>query len=135
MSKNALKKQKKLEEAQRKKEEKAAAAKAKAAENPSTKKKNAEDEEELDPSKYLENRLNRLDAELSRQDQYPHKFQVTKSLKEFIRAYRDIEEDSGELPEERVTGRLMMKRSSGGKLYFYDLVQDGVKVQVLSQPQ
>lgn len=134
LSKNAQKKLKKLEEAQRKKDEKAAKA---AAQPSSAKKVNEEEEEELDPSKYLENRTARLDAELGRFGQYPHKFQVTKTLKEFIRAYKDIDAlaETTKLPEERVTGRLMLKRSAGAKLFFYDLVQDGVKIQILSQLQ
>ena len=134
LSKNAAKKQAKLLEAQRRKEEKAAAA---AASKPaSTKKANEEDEEELDPSKYLENRTTRLDAELGRFGQYPHKFQMTKTLKEFVREYKDIDPASdAKLPEERLTGRLMLKRSAGSKLFFYDLVQEGVKIQILSQLQ
>lgn len=134
MSKNALKKLKKQEEAQRKKEEKAAAAAAKASQQGPSKKKNEEEDEELDPSKYFENRTKRLDLELGRQGQYPHKFHVTKSVKEFARVYQNVE-NSADLPQERVTGRLMRKGASGGKLFFYDLVQDGVKIQVLSQLQ
>jgi lysyl-tRNA synthetase class 2 len=140
ISKNALKKQAKLEAAQRKKEEKAAAA---AANRPApapgaggASKKNEEEHEELDPSKYMENRTARLDAELGRNGQYPHKFKMTKGLKEFIKAYKDIDPASEtKLPEERLTGRLMLKRSAGSKLFFYELVQDGVKIQILSQLQ
>ena len=135
MSRNSLKKQKKQEEAERKKAEKAAAAAAKPVS--ASKKANEEEEEELDPEQVLENRTAQLDAEFGRNGQYPHKFKVTKTLKEFIKAYKDIEGTAtdAKLPEERLTGRLMLKRTAGKGLFFYDLVQEGVKIQILSQLQ
>jgi lysyl-tRNA synthetase class 2 len=141
MSKNALKKQKKAEEARLKKEAKEAAKAPAAAAAAAGGGAAAEvDLEDLDPSKYYENRLAQLDALVAEgklSTLYPHKFQTTKTLPEFIKAYATTTKDGETLSdaEERVAGRVMLKRASGSKLFFYDLVQDGVKIQVMSQLQ
>lgn len=41
----------------------------------------------------------------------------------------DTDQTSGELR----AGRVMSKRASGGKLMFYDLHADGMKIQVIAQ--
>lgn len=124
--------------------------------------KKAEDEDELDPSKYLENRTKHLDQELGRDGQYPHKFDVTKQVPYFTSPeFREVkyslqylaltkEERSAlsneakrklvqdeiatlGLPVERVAGRVMLTRNAGKSLYFYSLVQSGQAIQVIAQ--
>ena len=64
---------------------------------------------------------------------YPHKFHVDTQLPAFIQKFNDIPEgETREGETVAVAGRLMSKRSSGGKLYFYDLRGDGVKIQVMA---
>lgn len=66
---------------------------------------------------------------------YPHKFHVDTQLPKFVEMFKDILE--GEVRDDGssdvcVAGRLMSKRASGGKLYFYDLRGDGVKIQIMA---
>ena len=64
---------------------------------------------------------------------YPHKFHVDTQLPAFIQKFNDIPEgETREGETVAVAGRLMSKRASGGKLYFYDLRGDGVKIQVMA---
>ena len=67
---------------------------------------------------------------------YPHKFQVTNDLREFLKDYDGLQK--GEQKPEisvRIAGRIYTKRASGNKLIFYDLRAEGVKVQVMCQAQ
>jgi lysyl-tRNA synthetase class 2 len=126
MSKSAWKKyqtQLKNQEAKDKK----AAAKSEAA--PKAKKeKDDEEEEELDPSKYRENRIKALEA---MQDPYPHKWPVNRSLPSVVEEYKDIENGSHiETVDLVVAGRVLGKRGAG-KLIFYELHADGVKIQIM----
>ncbi|CAB0011521.1 unnamed protein product [Nesidiocoris tenuis] len=64
---------------------------------------------------------------------YPHKFQVTISLEEFIAKYNDLKD--GEVLENTsvsIAGRVHAIRESGAKLIFYDLRGEGVKLQVMA---
>ena len=57
-------------------------------------------------------------------------------LREFLQKYADIK--TGEQRPEvevRLGGRIFVKRASGSKLVFYDIKDEGVKVQVLCQLQ
>lgn len=67
---------------------------------------------------------------------YPHKFQVTNDLREFLKEHEGLQkgEQKPDIPV-RIAGRIFTKRSSGGKLIFYDLRAEGVKVQVMCQAQ
>ena len=62
---------------------------------------------------------------------YPHKFNVTIRISEFIEKYNGLEH--GEHIEEEVTtaGRIMSKRGQG-KLMFYDVHGEGLKIQIMS---
>eukprot|EP00039_Didymoeca_costata_P018484 m.333655 g.333655 ORF g.333655 m.333655 type:complete len:573 (-) comp17189_c0_seq1:143-1861(-) len=133
MSKSALKKQAKRE----------AIAKAKAAKEaeraaaapPSSKK--AEDEDPVDPSKYFEARTNKV-ASLKAADKspYPHKFQVTSSLQQFLDTYASLKpEEIAEGVTVSLAGRIMTKRQSSQKLLFYDLHGEGTKVQIMANYQ
>ena len=91
------KKELKRREKQRKKEEdkakKTAEKEAKTKEGGEKKeqKKKGGDEEELDPTKYFENRKTFLLKEIEQgKNPFPHKFEVTIGLPEFIQKYKDI---------------------------------------------
>ncbi|KAI9926845.1 hypothetical protein ASPWEDRAFT_72889 [Aspergillus wentii DTO 134E9] len=134
VSKTELKKRQKLREKEAKKKEKEAAAPPKA-----EKKTSAEDDEaNLTPNQYFEIRSKRVNKlrETKQPDPYPHKFQVTDDLREFLKTYEPLEK--GEQKPDvtvRIAGRIYTKRSSGAKLNFYDIRAEGVKVQVVCQAQ
>lgn len=67
---------------------------------------------------------------------YPHKFQVTTDLRDFLKEHEKIK--TGEHLKEvqvRLGGRIYTKRAAGSKLVFYDLRAEGVKVQIMCQAQ
>ncbi|KAL9654668.1 hypothetical protein ABK040_006730 [Willaertia magna] len=92
------------------------------------------DEETLDPSRYFEIRKKTIeDLEKQGFDAYPHKFEVSISVPEFIQKFKDSVQ-----PEERKTdvvvsiaGRVIAKRPAG-KLVFYHIRQEGEDLQVMS---
>ncbi|XP_031504841.1 lysine--tRNA ligase isoform X1 [Nymphaea colorata] len=135
-SKNALKREAKMkqkEEEKRLKEEekkkKAAAAASSQAQKP-----HATDDDDLDPTQYYENRLKALEAlKTSGVNPYPHKFHVSLSINAYVKKYEGL--NNGEHQEditESLSGRILNKRTSSSKLYFYDLHGGGVKVQVMA---
>ena len=132
VSKKELKKREKMrkkeEEQAKKKAEKEA--KAQEAGNESKKKKN--DEEELDPTKYFENRKTYLLKKMEAgENPFPHKFEVTISLPEFIKKYTDITKKGEFLPEVvQVAGRVNTIRKSGAGLIFYDIKSGDSKIQI-----
>ncbi|KAL6080031.1 Lysine--tRNA ligase [Balamuthia mandrillaris] len=133
LSKNEQKRRERAQRAAAKKEEKKKAA---AAREPSDGQKHKlVDEDPIDPSKYFDNRVGKL-QELREQenlDVYPHKFEVTHTLPEYIAQFSHLENDTKQ-PEVSVSvaGRILSKRTSGSKLVFYDLQGNGTKLQVLS---
>lgn len=67
---------------------------------------------------------------------YPHKFNVTKSITDFV---RDYGKDGLIAPGQKLegvqvnlAGRIHNMRSSGSKLKFYDLHGEGSHVQILA---
>lgn len=102
---------------------------------PATEKKTLKaTEEEISPNEYYKLRTATISA-LKRGPKddhpYPHKFNVTISLEEFIETYKNLQ--SGEVLENvtvSVAGRVHSIRESGAKLIFYDLRGEGVKIQV-----
>lgn len=136
-SKNArkreLKNKQKEEERRRKDEEKAKQAAAAAA-NPQVKKSAAADDEDMDPTQYFENRIKYLEAQKKEgRNPYPHKFFVSLSILEYVEKYGGL--SNGEHQEDvsvSLAGRIMSKRSSSSKLFFYDLHGGGTKVQVMA---
>ncbi|XP_021810034.1 lysine--tRNA ligase, cytoplasmic-like isoform X2 [Prunus avium] len=136
MSKNARKKElknkQKEEERQRKEVEKAK--KAAATASSQVKKNIATEDEEMDPTQYFENRLKHLATQKAdNKNPYPHKFFVSMTLLEYVEKYDDL--SNGEHREEisaSLAGRIMSKRSSSSKLFFYDLHGGGEKVQVMA---
>ncbi|KAL4955308.1 hypothetical protein BDW69DRAFT_122109 [Aspergillus filifer] len=136
VSKTELKRRQKQREKEAKKKEKEAAAPPKTA---APKKVSAEEEEaNLTPNQYFEIRSKKINKlrESKNPDPYPHKFQVTNDLREFLKEYESLEkgEQKPDTPV-RIAGRIYTKRASGAKLIFYDIRAEGVKVQVVAQAQ
>eukprot|EP00898_Chlorokybus_atmophyticus_P002739 jgi/Chlat1/3466/Chrsp23S03666 len=135
ISKSELKRRQKAEQKAKEKEEKERLkAEKAAAAGPAKEKAKVEDEEDMDPTAYFENR-SKLVADIKKKGQnpYPHKFQVSMSIPEYVTKYGDIEAGS-QLQDAVVSlaGRITSARSSGAKLNFYDLTADGAKVQVMA---
>ena len=131
---------KKREKARKKEEEQAkkkAEKEAKAKEGGNEQKKKKNDEEELDPTKYFENRKTYLLKKMAEgENPFPHKFEVTITLPEFIKKYTDITKKGEFLPEVvQVAGRVHSIRKSGANLIFYDLKSDDAKIQIYVNKQ
>ncbi|XP_032652266.1 lysine--tRNA ligase isoform X1 [Chelonoidis abingdonii] len=95
---------------------------------------NGADEESLDPNQYYKIRSQAIQQlKGTSEDPYPHKFHVDLSLTDFIERYSHLQ--AGDHLRDitvRVAGRIHAKRASGGKLIFYDLRGEGVKLQVMA---
>lgn len=132
ISKNELKRRLKAEQKLKEKTEKAAQQPV----NPITEKKVTKVDEEISPNEYYKLRTTAIAAlkNSSKNDHpYPHKFNVTISLEEFIDKYNNLQ--SGEVLENNIVslaGRIHSIRESGPKLIFYDLRGEGVKIQVMA---
>jgi len=141
LSKNEIKRRAKQAAQEKAKAEKAAARAAEAAKTPAAPKKDAnanaqleEEDEEIDPSKYFENRLSWIgETKAAGGNPYPHKFQVSMQLPQYIATYGGIP-NGDVLAKESVSlaGRVAGKRPGGKGLVFFDLRGDGCKVQVFS---
>lgn len=136
LSKNELKRRLKAEQKAKEKEEKEKAAATEGA----AKAKPASDvakinEEEISPNEYFKLRSAAV-ADLKKVPEthpYPHKFQVSSSLEAFIEKYQGLKDgDMMEGDSLSVAGRIHAIRESGGKLIFYDLRGEGVKLQVMA---
>ncbi|XP_050361232.1 lysine--tRNA ligase isoform X2 [Nymphalis io] len=131
ISKNELKRRLKAEQKLKEKAEKAAQQPVIVVE-----KKDVKSEEEISPNEYYKLRSGAIAALKSgdkEEHPYPHKFNVTISLEEFIEKYNNL--NSGEVLENvtlSVAGRVHSIRESGAKLIFYDLRGEGVKIQVMA---
>ncbi|KAK2185993.1 hypothetical protein NP493_215g05029 [Ridgeia piscesae] len=131
--KRRLKAQKKAEEKQ---EKLAAAAAAKQQNSPAAAKKadtGLSEDADIDPHEYLKLRSQHVASlKAAGESPYPHKFQVTISLTDFIEKYENI--DAGQtLPDlVSVAGRVDSKRESGVRLIFYDLRGESTKIQVMA---
>ena len=72
-------------------------------------------------------------AKASGANLYPHKFNVSISLPEFVAKYKDLLDGShDEDTVVTIAGRVYNKRASGAKLVFYDVQSDGVRIQVMA---
>ncbi|KAE9462422.1 hypothetical protein C3L33_05673, partial [Rhododendron williamsianum] len=92
------------------------------------------DDEDMDPTQYFENRLKAIAAlKIAGSNPYPHKFHVSISILEYIENYQSLT-NGAHLEDVQVSlaGRIMSKRSSSSKLFFYDLHGGGAKVQVMA---
>ena len=90
--------------------------------------------EDLDPNLYHERRVAAVKhAKATGSNLYPHKFEVSISLPDFVEKYKDIADGShDEDVVVSVAGRVYNKRASGTKLVFYDVQSDGVRIQVMA---
>lgn len=94
------------------------------------------EEEEISPNEYYKLRSSAvavLKTGIKDDHPYPHKFNVTTSLEEFIEKYSNL--SSGNVLENitlSLAGRVHSIRESGAKLIFYDLRAEGHKIQVCS---
>jgi len=140
LSKNELKRRQKAEKKAAEKAEKAKEAAEKAPAAAATDKKkpeNAINEEEISPNEYFKIRGAAVE-ELKQGDiaehPYPHKYDVTSSLTEFVSKYAESVQDGTTLNDVnlRVAGRLHAIRESGARLIFYDLRGEGTKIQVMA---
>lgn len=137
VSKTELKKRQKQRAIEAKKAAKAAATPAKT----TTKKK--DELADLNPNQFFEIRSRQIselreknNADPSAFNPYPHKFNVTTKIPEFVEKYAYLQR--GETLKDvtvSVSGRIMTKRESGSKLKFYVLKGDGVEVQIMAQAQ
>jgi lysyl-tRNA synthetase, class II len=100
---------------------------AKAAERPAVSQSSAKpkvaSEEELPPNKYFEYRCKKInELRISKNpDPYPHKFQTSISIPEFVDKYKDLKRGE-QLRDIQVAlaGRILVIRDNN-KLKFYDL--------------
>lgn len=91
----------------------------------------------MDPSKYFENRTAMIEKlEGQGFNAYPHKFQTTLSIPEYVKKFESIEKGAhDENVKVSIAGRLMGQRKQGSKMVFGDICADGDKVQMMSQLQ
>mgnify|MGYP002623837039 FL=1 len=137
VSKKELKKREKMRKKEEEQAKKKAEKEAKAKEGGGEKKKKKNDEEELDPTKYFENRKTYLLKKMEAgENPFPHKFEVTINLPEFIKKYSDITK-KGEFLDEvvQVAGRVNSIRKSGASLIFYDIKSGDAKIQIYVNKQ
>ncbi|KAF9237438.1 hypothetical protein BU15DRAFT_48649 [Melanogaster broomeanus] len=131
ISKSELKRRQKQREKEARKAEKAAAA-------PQDAKPAAPSEDDLNPNQYFELRSRAILKlkETNAPNPYPHKFEVTKSIVDFIREYGKEGLIAPGQKLEGVTvslaGRIHNIRVSGSKLKFYDLHGEGTHLQILA---
>ncbi|EQL00887.1 hypothetical protein G6O67_005527 [Ophiocordyceps sinensis] len=134
ISKTELKKRQKARDKEAAKKEKQAAKPTPAA-GPSS--KNAEAaEKELTPNQYFEIRSRAVEELHARGKAYPYKFHVDYDIRKFADDFSHLK--NGESEKSRMVqlaGRIYVKRSSGTKLYFYDIRSEGIRLQVLAQAE
>lgn len=133
LSKNEIKRRLKAEKKAKEKQAKEEAVKAQAGSASESKKNDEIEEESLDPNQYYKIRSQAVDAlKGTSEAPYPHKFNVSISLTDFIEKYQNVESGTWHDDVVTVTGRIHAKRLSGAKLIFYDLRGEGVKLQVMA---
>jgi len=133
LSKNELKRRQKAEKKAAEKAEKESQKIEQKAANPEVTTKTKISEEEISPNEYFKIRTAAVEELKSGTHPYPHKFDVSISLTEFISTYSSLE--AGQTLKDktvRVAGRIHAIRESGAKLIFYDVRGEGTKIQVMA---
>ncbi|KAL3122777.1 hypothetical protein niasHT_008467 [Heterodera trifolii] len=89
-----------------------------------------------DPKEYYRLRVDMIERRRAAGDNpFPHKFDVSVSLRDFVDKYESALTENGKVLEEeivRVAGRIYLKREQGNKLIFYDLHAECQKIQILA---
>jgi len=130
LSKNELKRRQKADQKAKEKAEKDA---ANALKEPAPGAKAVKKEEPLDPGMYHQHRCETvLGYKEAGETPYPHKFNVSISLAEFISKYESLADGTNSEDVVSVAGRIHSIRVSSAKLRFYDLRGEGVKIQVMA---
>ena len=91
------------------------------------------EKEELDPRKYLENRIKYItDLKNSGINPYPHKFHVSIRLPAFKEKYDSITTKGQFIQDETVSvsGRVFSIRNAGSGLVFYDVDSEDQRIQI-----
>lgn len=88
-------------------------------------------ENEMSDEDYLKMRMEQF--EKNRIDPFPHYFETNYHIRNFEKDFGDLSVDESILDRElKLSGRVMLKRSSSKKLYFYTIEADGIELQVLA---
>ena len=92
-------------------------------------------EDSLDPAEFYQNRLKLISAIESKEGVvvYPHKYRASLTIAQFREKYAGLQKgEKLEGPDNKISinGRLMRKSGAGSGLLFYDIVENGVKLQV-----
>ncbi|KRZ51284.1 Lysine--tRNA ligase [Trichinella nativa] len=134
-SKNALKRQLKLEKKLKEKAEKAEISAAHGAMGTVEKDKKdlKKTDDAVDATEYYCLRLAAI-KQLRENgfEPYPHKFEVTISLTDFIEKYNSVKCEEVLNETVCVAGRIHSKREAGQKLIFYDLRAEGTRLQIMA---
>ncbi|CCD69181.1 Lysine--tRNA ligase [Caenorhabditis elegans] len=86
-----------------------------------------------DPQEYFNMRVRMIEARRAAGDNpFPHKFNVTISLTDFITKYTPLEKEQVVEEIVSVAGRIHSKRESGSKLVFYDIHGEGTHIQIMA---
>lgn len=97
----------------------------------SQKKETKRDLTKMSPEEYQEYRLNEIVG--LEFEPYPHHFKSNYKLPDFEKDFGYLKEnESVEERDIRLTGRIMLKRASSKKLYFYTIEYDECNLQVLA---
>uniref|UniRef100_A0A8R1DNE4 Lysine--tRNA ligase n=1 Tax=Caenorhabditis japonica TaxID=281687 RepID=A0A8R1DNE4_CAEJA len=86
-----------------------------------------------DPQEYFNMRVRMIEERRAAgENPFPHKFNVTISLTDFIAKYGHLKNE--EVVDEivSVAGRIHSKRESGSKLVFYDIHGEGTHIQIMA---
>lgn len=107
---------------------------AKKAEENKGKVQKEKQEEILDPTAYFENR-SKMITDLKKNPNtypYPHKFHVNTTVRQFLEKYGPLTKKGEWLDEEiNLAGRVTVIRKQGKNLIFYDIKQEGERVQIM----
>ncbi|CAO4364840.1 unnamed protein product [Caenorhabditis nigoni] len=86
-----------------------------------------------DPQEYFNMRVRMIEARRAAgENPFPHKFNVTISLTDFIAKYSPLQNEQVADEIVSVAGRIHSKRESGSKLVFYDIHGEGTHIQIMA---
>jgi lysyl-tRNA synthetase class 2 len=138
ISKNEQKRLQKLAQKEKEKEEKLKKKQEEERSKPQAPKKAGKEEEEiLDPQQYFKNRSHRIQKLMEDPHgayyPYPHKWHIDSIIPDFVHKYEPQCQTKGAFLDDviSIAGRINSLRSASAKLYFYDVVAEGAKVQLM----